>query len=119
MLTTDYAQGEAHAPAYDATGYKFSDGKPDKWSRNNAISREIETGREANGNLAIPAPSIGDVLQSLTRDSDVLDYGGFENWASELGYDEDSRAAESVYRACLDIATKLRAGLGASLLGEI
>ncbi|TIW00620.1 MAG: hypothetical protein E5V77_09360 [Mesorhizobium sp.] len=72
-----------------------------------------------NTRKPIPAPSIGDVLQSLARDSDVLDAGGFESWAADYGYDTDSRAAESIYRACLEIAMKLRAGLGESLLAEI
>ena len=92
------------------------------------IAHEIETGRVATGHhwargvsggKPIPAPSIGDVMQSLAMDSDVLDYAGFEDWAGEFGYDADSRSAESIYRACVEIATKLRAGLGAGLLAEI
>lgn len=57
-------------------------------------------------------PDPVDVLYSLAMDSSVLDAGGFENWAGEYGYDTDSRKAESIYRACLDIALKLRAALG-------
>lgn len=55
-----------------------------------------------------------DVLYSLTMDSSVLDHATFESWASEFGYDVDSRSAESTYRACLDIALKMRAALGDS-----
>lgn len=57
-------------------------------------------------------PDAVDVLYSLVMDSSVLDYAGFEDWASEYGYDTDSRQAESTYRACLDIALKLRAAIG-------
>lgn len=57
-------------------------------------------------------PDAVDVLYSLIMDSSVLDYAGFEDWASEYGYDTDSRQAESIYRAYLDIALKLRAAIG-------
>lgn len=135
VLTTDYAQGEGHAPALKVTG-EMRPGSSDKYARTlrrNAVSREIETGRchtfgegwatQTDGTRdtkkPIPAPSIGDVMQSLARDSDVLEYGDFDQWASEFGYDADSRKAESIYRTCVEIATKLRAGLGGHLLDEI
>jgi hypothetical protein len=62
------------------------------------------------------------VLFSLTMDSSVLDSCGFEEWASDVGYDPDSRNAESIYRACLEIALKMRAAMGDSgmkTLGDI
>lgn len=135
--TAQYAQGEGFAPASKANpiagGMRGHSASYTKALRNNAISREIETGRIHNfgdhwqtdtdgtrdTRKPIPAPSIGDVMQSLARDCDVLDAGGFEQWAGELGYDTDSRAAESTYQACLEIAMKLRAGLGEKLLAEI
>lgn len=57
-------------------------------------------------------PDSLDVLYSLISDSDVLNHSAFEDWAGELGFDADSRKAESIYRACLEIALKLRAALG-------
>ena len=62
----------------------------------------------------VPAimPDPDDVLYSLVMDSDVLYYGTFEDWASDFGYDTDSRKAESTYRACLEIALKLRVAIG-------
>lgn len=57
-------------------------------------------------------PEPRDVIYSLVMDSSVLDAGGFENWAAECGYDTDSRKAESIYAACLDLALKMRAALG-------
>lgn len=57
-------------------------------------------------------PKAEDVLWSLVSDSDVLDYPTFEDWASNLGMDTDSRKAESTYRACLEIALKLRNTVG-------
>ncbi len=32
----------------------------------------------------------------------------FQDWASDLGYDTDSRKAEQTYRACLEISIKLQ-----------
>ena len=52
------------------------------------------------------------VVYSLIMDSMVLDYGGFEGWASALGYDTDSRRALATYHKCLDAALQLRAAIG-------
>lgn len=48
-----------------------------------------------------------EVLWSITRDSDALEMT-FEDWASEFGYDADSRKAEKTYRACQDNALRLK-----------
>jgi hypothetical protein len=58
-------------------------------------------------------------MQSLVRDADALHSAGFDDWAADYGYDTDSRKAESIYRACLEIGQKLRAGLGQALLDEL
>lgn len=134
-LTTDYAQGEAHAPAYKAKmlgGGKASATYTNRL-RSAAIAQEIETGRVhvfGDGPLVaynamhdtrkpILAPRLGDVMHSLVRDSDVLDLAGFEDWAANYGYDTDSKSAEAIYRACIEIALQLRAMLGDSLLTEL
>lgn len=57
-------------------------------------------------------PDTESVIYSLVMDSSVLDCGGFECWADEFGFETDSRKAESIYRECLDLALKLRAGIG-------
>lgn len=118
VLSTDYSAGVAHCPSY-------------KQGNSVAVilaNHECETGRKAkvdwtgkpyspNGATIQPDPL--DVLYSLTMDSDVLDYAGFEYWASEYGYDADSRKAESTYRACLEIALKLRAAIGGAGLESL
>lgn len=69
---------------------------------------------------AVPIlPDAANVLHGLTMDSYVLDAGGFEEWAADFGYDTDSRAAKSTYRACLDIALKMRAALGDAGLSRL
>lgn len=119
ILSTDYSAGEAHAPSY-----KHGDRSAD---RAEAVAIEIETGKVAHfvpggvvaGHKPVPAPPLGNVLQSLASDSDVVDAGGFESWARDYGYDTDSRSAEAIYRACLDIALKLRGELGERGLAEL
>lgn len=104
ILMTDYSAGMGHAPAYKAAvGLKTSIYNMER------ITRECETGK-AN-NVAI-LPDSCDVLYSLLLDASVLDYPTYEDWASDFGYDTDSRNGEAIYHACLETALELRAGLG-------
>jgi hypothetical protein len=65
-------------------------------------------------------PEASEVLDCLTSDSaSVENCSGFEDWASDLGYDPDSRKAEKVYRACERQAAKLRNLLGNSEYGAL
>jgi len=63
-------------------------------------------------------PEVQDVLDCLLSDSDVLDRE-FEDWASDLGYDSDSRKAERIYKACLKSSGKLKAFLGEELFEQM
>ena len=130
VLETDYSQGEGHCPAHKskskAMGARASGGRIGL-VRSDAIAHEIETGRIARVGFGgsiysgkpIAPPPLSDVLHSLAMDSDVLDSGGFEDWAANYGYDTDSRAAESIYRLCLEHALKLRAAIGEETLGAL
>ena len=112
VLITDYMAGQGHCPSYKQ-GARTID-------QTAAIDHECETGTKARqyhgmshiAKGAVINPDPCDVLYSLIMDSSVLDAGGFEDWAADFGYDTDSRAAKSTYRACLDIALKMRAGIG-------
>jgi hypothetical protein len=119
ILTTDYAAGFVHCPAYKNPEY--SQGRTIHGRR--AIERECENGRAYLGEWSKGGtrilPDTLDVLCSLTLDASVLDSSGFEEWASEIGYDVDSRKAEAAYRACLEIALKLRAGIGDDGLAKL
>jgi len=48
-----------------------------------------------------------EILWAVARDGDALDQT-FEDWASDFGYDTDSRKAEKIYRACQDNALRLK-----------
>lgn len=125
VLETDYGQGVAHCPAHKMKAARFSSGVRDRGAerqRDFAIAKECETGKihirsvMGEGVMAtarsVPPPSIVDVLWSLSSDAGVLNAGGFDDWAADYDYDTDSRQAEATYRACLEIALKLRAALG-------
>lgn len=114
ITTTDYGAGSAHCPAYKRADL-------DKWAKARAIAQECETGRACRNayakGAAIDPDPVG-VFSSLLLDASVLDASGFDEWASEYGYDTDSRKAEDTYRACLDIALKLRSALGDKVMTE-
>lgn len=65
-------------------------------------------------------PTAADVLDSLANDASAWENSrSFENFASDLGYDPDSRKAEAIYRACGEIAKGLRNLLGAEGYEEL
>lgn len=58
-------------------------------------------------------PTISDVLYCLACDASGYDnYGNFEDWCGEYGYDPDSRKAERIYRAVKKQAEQLRRTVG-------
>lgn len=131
MIETDYSAGSAHTPAYNAPASLFVTAHmPERRAREELEAWECENGfaghyligtiRRRGPSSAYPPlmPDPVAVFSSLLTDSDVLNYSGFEEWASSFGYDPDSRKAESIYRACLEIAVKLRNGLGEAVLTE-
>ena len=59
-------------------------------------------------------PTAADVLECLLSDLSGAD-DSFEDWASEFGYDPDSRKAEKIYRTIKSQAVKTRNLLGDTL----
>lgn len=65
-------------------------------------------------------PSLFDVLYSLCMDAQCYDNArNFEDFCAELGYEEDSRKAEGIYRACGEGAKNLRRVLGSALYAQL
>ncbi len=117
-IKTDYMQGQGHVK-----GYKSKMGGMtmyEKEDQDTRLEKACEEGRWVTAILSTgsvftkphPGPLLKDVLYSLVMDSDALDYPTFEDWADCFGYDTDSRSGEKVYRACLEIALKMRAMFG-------
>jgi len=101
----DYSAGCGHCPSKEepARRWECENGRQAKFVCDPFVYRG--TGPELK-------PDAIDVIYSLVMDADALDAGGFEEWAGALGYDVDSRKAEKVYNACIDIGLKLRRHLG-------
>jgi hypothetical protein len=127
ILTTDYMAGSGHCPSENKK-------PPSNWNSTARAWRHAVEKAECEAGFACDytrwagfsikrkepiMPSICDVLYCFASDAEVLNAGGFEDWASEYGYDVDSRKAEGIYRACLEIALKLRNGLGEAHLAEL
>ncbi len=111
-MSLPYSAGCAHAVIKNPSN--VPEGSP---SWNAAVRVACEEGRiirlrlgggMSPGGYPQPGPSLRDVLYALVMDSSVLESGGFEDWADELGFDTDSRKAESTYRACIDQSLKFR-----------
>ena len=128
FATLDYSAGIGHCPSRNTKSPNAAQ-LPDSMWLHRAIALECETGFAAsrlvvrNGprpdtkNLILPNPI--DVFYCLISDSRVLESGGFENWAADLGYDTDSRKSESIYRECLETAVKLNSALGHTGIGML
>jgi hypothetical protein len=65
------------------------------------------------GSAHTEEPSAADVLMCLASDARCGE-DSFEDFCSDLGYDQDSRKAEKTWRACKAIAPRLRRFLGDS-----
>lgn len=130
IITTDYSQGEGWAPTSKLSAAALAAAatrlrRSESYAKSLLLDHELETGRTAKATFGGVqsgqpiTPRLSDVMHSLALDADVLDAADFESWASDLGYDTDSRSAEAIYRAGLEIAIKLRAGLGSAFLDEL
>lgn len=72
------------------------------------LTTPFYTGRSTD-----PTPTVQDVLYCLIQDAlSVETATGFEDWASDAGYDTDSRKAERLYKACCKEQKQLRRFLG-------
>ena len=61
-------------------------------------------------------PTAADVLNCLASDSSSVENArSFEDWASDLGYDPDSRKAEKIFKVCEKQAERLKKFLGEDL----
>lgn len=66
------------------------------------------------GKMVHPHPKVADVLGAFLMDASCADEG-FEDWADNLGYDQDSIKARETYQAC----QKSRAMVEAFLMEDL
>lgn len=124
-MSVDYHEGCAHVIGYQSIPLRTS---WEKRQHEKAIREACETGKYVknlknfiNENIFIshlpqPAPDLLDVLYCLVQDASVIDCGSFEEWASDYGYDADSRSVRRTYRLCLEQSLQLRNLLGNATL---
>lgn len=96
-MATDYSQGIGHVPGLKLFVHKTLHDE-------SQIKAAAERGINPNTGKRLQPPHVADVIHSLLLDSGVNDAAGFEDWASEYGYDTDSRKAGEIYNACKLIA---------------
>lgn len=110
IIETDYGAGVGHCPSYkyktNYTVFEFD-----------RLMHECERGRDQFNKPIMP--DLSSVLHSLVIGASVLDYGSFEDWATEFGYDPDSRTAHKIYQECLAEGLRLRVGFGEEKLREL
>jgi hypothetical protein len=103
-----YTAGIAHAPSYTRGRITLDIAT--------AVRKECATGmKQVSKSKHEPLlPDVTDVMGCLVSDGSAIDHPTYESWARDLGYDEDSRKGEKIYRACVETGLALRA-----LLGEV
>ena len=119
-FTFDYMMGYGHVPhkgipAFPTTNYlkqmkqtiinkSCETGYQSKWC--SGLERIISVTKKMNQQRITPENT--DVLHCCLLDAEVLDHPDFESWASDYGYDIDSRSGEKTYRDCLANALRFR-----------
>ena len=107
VLATEYTAGAAHRRMKKGVipglagfpGYKRGERIPQRLG-NPSVD---EAALLKNYTEPIP-PTLFDLLECLAMDADCVRHGQtFEEFAGDLGYDEDSRKAERAYNTCRDI----------------
>lgn len=134
VAKTDYMQGIGHVPGYpmglEGRNRSLDEDKLLRLFQHAAVDGRYPAHMGPNAvkryrvmatmpMKQLPKPELRDVLYSLVSDSDVLESSGFEDWASNLGYDTDSRKAEAIYNSCIEIALKLKALIGQANLDKL
>jgi hypothetical protein len=102
-LTADFAYGQATKPAP-------WEGAAHNWRVTLRYKRRKLT-VDFYGGALVENPGPADVLSGLILDASD-NWGTFEEFCADLGYDTDSRQAEATWKACAKMAPKVRRFLG-------
>lgn len=114
-FSTDYHQGAAYREHRSPTGRKGSKVKF-KYARGGGITLHEE---ERLLRSVPTVPTVTDVMYCLVSDAQCAEYGDFDDFCDNLGYDNDSREAERIYNACRDTFFKLRSMFNLEQLSEL
>jgi hypothetical protein len=110
-LATTFKQGLGHLPDSIRPRDRIT------IAMEEAIQKTLKTGKVYGLGAIVSRgplqpPTLVDVLGSLCSDSSAID-STFEDWASDFGYDADSRKAYATWERCRDLGLRLRQILGA------
>lgn len=126
ILTTDYSQGLGHMSNYSELTCGRSgvtilqmESLVEAAERGCYVVKPDPHPHLLGKKIKLPEPLIDDVLCSLVLDSSAIDHANFESWADDCGYETDSRKAEAIYKACLDIGLAIRAAVGSDGLQRL
>lgn len=98
-MSCEWADQNLHMPDFEGTHYKCT------FSR----GRKRMTVYFSMGYAHTGEPTINQVWDCITQDAEMVDNcGDFHEFCSELGYDEDSRAAERIWKASIHQAARLK-----------
>lgn len=122
-MTFDYHQGMAHVEGYQCTLGRRT---LEQQERENRVRKTCETGKLYRNEVGRgfvpcgdqPAPKLIDVLYCLVSDASVRHSAFYEEWASDYGYDVDSRKGEETYKLCQKQTMDFLRVLGAGKMGR-
>jgi len=120
VITTDYKQGVGHIPNDWGNSRKpWASRERNRTTESGKYPvykpSDAQAGYDFDRNWVpkskpLPTPTLAEVMYCLVLDSNVLNAGGFENWASEYGYDTDSISCKQMYEIMINQALVLRGG---------
>lgn len=107
------ANWEADHYICEFRGPDFDPQKPDP-------SRSFRTRYSKGSGHHGKPPTKSEVFDCLASDASSVDQSrSFEDWASEMGYDGDSRKAFKIYKACERLAARMKEFLGEAAYEEL
>lgn len=112
-VTSQYSAGigHAHKPP-NSHPYSAPQNPRYDWTTDRSIYGRDLRNRWLRDPRCAPIPDVADVLYCLCSDA-CCGESSFDDFCSELGYDNDSRKAEKVWNTCRDMCIKMRVLLGA------
>jgi hypothetical protein len=112
-ISCDYVAERKDVECKDAYHYKCRLTRRGKDGKRHSMTFLYSQGYGISGE-----PTAEGTLECLVSDASCL-RESFEDWASDLGYSEDSIKAQNVYKLCKKSASKLYNFLGNELVGEL
>ena len=121
VCTLKMGEATYQTPFYTGKGHRKLDRKFTEHETHQIMAGITVWAREMQRmHLKVVAPTLETVLDCLASDADGYDNShDFEDWATNYGYDPDSRRGEKLYHVVAEQAKKLRNLLGSELYTKL